>query len=115
MNKRGGISLTLSGAGSKHRFLAVGIDFRWGEIALLLPPGLPSHRVWPPSLFNLTYPNLTFHSPIKIYAHYQQPSVSRLLIVSIDFRGREIALLAAAPGPLVCLATAPLGPLALLT
>ena len=33
-------------------------------------------------------------------------SVSRLLLVSIGFRGREIAFLAAALGPLACLAAA---------
>ena len=29
------VSLSLSAAGSEHRFLAVGIDFRWREIAFL--------------------------------------------------------------------------------
>ena len=38
-------------------------------------------------------------------------SLSRLLVVGIDLRGREMALLAAALSPLACLA-AVLGPLA---
>ena len=35
------LPLYLSAAGSEHRFLAVGIDFRWREIALLAAALVP--------------------------------------------------------------------------
>ena len=43
---------------------------------------------------------------LKIKSSLRPCSLSRLLVVSIDFRGREMACLAAALGPLACLAAA---------